>query len=107
MGAACRRLGHGTSIDTRLVQDALAMAYPHHRPPEGLVFHSDRGVQYASGDFRDSLQKGRLVPSMSCKGNCYDNGAMEAFGSIAQFYDTRRLHSSIGYLSPADFEATF
>ena len=119
-------------IDTPLVQDALAMACTHRRPPEGLVFHSDRGVQYASGDFRASLQNARLVPSMSRKGNCYDNAAMEAFWStlkhelvyrtgflnhaearleifdyIARFYNTRRLHSSIGYLSPADFEATF
>ena len=122
----------GPSIDTRLVQDALAMACTHRRPPEGLVFHSDRGVQYASGDFRASLQKARLVPSMSRKGNCYDNASMEAFwstlkhervyrtdflthdeaslqifDSIARFHNTRRLHSSIGYLSPADFEATF
>ena len=122
----------GPSMDTRLVQDALDMACTHRRPPEGLVFHSDRGVQYASGDFRESLQKARLVPSMSRKGNCYDNASMEAFWStlkhelvyrtdflthdeaslqifeyIAQFYNTRRLHSSIGYLSPADFEATF
>ncbi len=65
----------GPSIDTRLVQDALAMACTHRRPPEGLVFHSDRGVQYASGDFRASLQKARLVPSMSRKGNCCDNAA--------------------------------
>ena len=89
----------------------------------GLVFNSDGGARYASGDFRESLQKARLVPSMSRKGHCYDNASMEAFWStlkhelvyradflthdearlqifqyIAQFYNTRRLHSSIGYL---------
>jgi transposase InsO family protein len=122
----------GPSVETRLVQDALAMACTHRRPPEDLVFQSDRGVQYTSGDFRASLQKSRLVPSMSRKRNRYDNAFMEAFwstlkhervyrtdfvthdeaslqifDSIAQFYNTRRLHCSIGYLSPADFEAKF
>jgi len=99
------------------------------RPPEGLVFYYDRGVQDVSGDFGASLQNARLVPSMSRKGNCWDNAAMEAFWStlkheffcrtdfltrdearmeifdyITRFYNTRRLHSSIGYLSPVNIE---
>ena len=117
------------SIDTQLVLDALAMARHQRRPPTGLLFHSDRGVQYASGDFRDALQAASLVPSMSRKANCYDNAAMESFwatlklelvyrtrflthadahqqifDSIARFYNTQRLHSALGYLSPAQFE---
>lgn len=116
-------------IDTALVMAALAMALTHRKPPQGLVFHSDRGVQYASADFRAALASARLVPSMSRKGNCYDNAVMEAFWStlkleliyrqqfadsaqlrpalfdyIEVFYNRQRLHSALGYRSPADFE---
>src|ERR1035438_6195992 len=66
-------------IDTALVLAALSMACLHRQPPAKLLFHSDRGVQYASGDFRHALKEGRFVPSMSRKGNCYDNAAMESF----------------------------
>ena len=116
-------------IDTALVRAALDMALTHRQPPEGLVFHSDRGVQYASADYRAALASARLVPSMSRKGNCYDNAAMEAFWStlkleliyrrefadsaqlrpelfdyIEVFYNRQRLHSALGYHSPANFE---
>jgi transposase InsO family protein len=120
------------SVDTQLVLDALAMALTQQRTPKGLIFHSDRGVQYAAGDFRSALKDADLVPSMSRKGNCYDNAAMESFWStlklelvyrtrflthadarqqlfeyIAGFYNTQRIHSSIGHLSPVQFEQKF
>ena len=116
-------------INTALVLRALSMALTHRQPPAGLVFHSDRGVQYASGDYRRALTAARLVASMSRKGNCYDNAAMEAFWStlkleliyrrafdgvgqvrqalfdyIEVFYNRQRLHSSLGYRTPAQFE---
>ena len=68
-------------IDTSLVLKALDMALLHRRPPANLLFHSDRGVQYASGDFRQALSQANLVASMSRKGNCYDNAFMESFWS--------------------------
>jgi putative transposase len=119
-------------IDTELVLAAWDMALTHRRPPAGLVFHSDRGVQYASAPYRGALQAAQAVASMSRKGNCYDNAAMEAFWStlkmeliyrreeefatpaearaalfhyIEIFYNRQRLHSSLGYQSPAEFEA--
>ena len=117
-------------IDTALVAAALSMALLHRQPPAKLLFHSDRGVQYASGDFRHALQAAKLVPSMSRKGNCYDNATMESFWStlklelvyrtrfdsrtqartqifdfIECFYNPMRLHSALNFLSPVDFEA--
>lgn len=117
-------------INTALVMMALSMALVHRQPPKGLVFHSDRGVQYASGEFRRALEKARLVASMSRRANCYDNATMEAFWStlkleliyrrqfenaaqvrqaifdyIEVFYNRQRLHSALGYQTPADFEA--
>ena len=116
-------------IDTVLVLKALAMALLHRSPPANLLFHSDRGVQYASGDYRLALSQAGLVASMSRKGNCYDNAAMESFWStlkleliyreplatraqarraifdyIETFYNRERLHSALGYNSPVDFE---
>ena len=117
-------------LDTALVAAALSMALLHRQPPAKLLFHSDRGVQYASGDFRHALQAAKLVPSMSRKGNCYDNATMESFWStlklelvyrtrfdsrtqarsqifdfIECFYNPKRLHSALNFLSPVDFEA--
>jgi hypothetical protein len=116
-------------IDTTLVLAALNMALLHRQPPAGLLFHSDRGVQYASGEFRQTLQAAQLVPSMSRKANCYDNATMESFWStlkleliyrrdfatranahteifdyIEAFYNRQRSHSALNYLSPVDFE---
>jgi transposase InsO family protein len=116
-------------IDTTLILNALSMALLHRQPPANLLFHSDRGVQYASGDYRRALAQAGLVASMSRKGNCYDNAAMESFWStlklelvyrrvfinrsqaqneifdyIETFYNRRRTHSALGYRSPVDFE---
>ena len=116
-------------IDTTLVLKALAMALLHRNPPAKLLLHSDRGVQYASADYRAALSRAGLVPSMSRKGNCYDNAAMESFWStlklelvyrwefasrtearteifdyIESFYNRQRIHSALGYHSPVDFE---
>jgi len=116
-------------IDTTLVLSALSMALTHRQPPAGLIFHSDRGVQYASADYRRTLAAAGLVPSMSRKANCYDNAAMEAFWStlkleliyrrefrdlgqlrpalfdyVEVFYNRQRRHSALDYQAPADFE---
>jgi transposase InsO family protein len=116
-------------INTALVMMALNMALIHRQPSQGLLFHSDRGVQYASAEYRQALESAELVASMSRKGNCYDNAAMEAFWStlkleliyrrqfedlaqvrqalfdyIEVFYNRKRLHSALGYRAPTDFE---
>jgi transposase InsO family protein len=116
-------------IDTLLVLKALAMALLHRSPPANLLFHSDRGVQYASGDYRQALDRAGLIPSMSRRANCYDNATMESFWStlklelvyrstfntraqartlifdyIETFYNRQRAHSALGYYSPVDFE---
>lgn len=124
VGWAC-----GQRIDTELVLAAWNMASRHREPPAGLVFHSDRGVQYASVQYRSALALAQAVASMSRKANCYDNAVMEAFWStlkleliyrqdfatcqhartalfeyIEVFYNRQRLHSALGYRSPAAFE---
>lgn len=114
--------------------DALQMAQLHRRPDEGLIHHSDRGVQYACEDYQIQLEKHGITCSMSRVGNCYDNAVMESFwGSYKQeelyqqpngrfasfkeakaksfkyieiFYNRKRRHSSIGYQSPEQFEAS-
>jgi len=116
-------------IDTALVLNALGMALLHRNVPANLLFHSDRGVQYASGDYRAALARAGLLASMSRKGNCYDNAFIESFWStlklelvyrrefatrqqarsnifeyIETFYNRQRTHSALGYLSPIDFE---
>jgi putative transposase len=116
-------------IDTSLVLKALDMALLHRAPPAQRLFHSDRGVQYASADFRQALSQASLLASMSRKGNCYDNAFMESFWStlklelvyrglfqtraqartqifdyIEVFYNRQRAHSALDYHSPVDFE---
>jgi transposase InsO family protein len=108
---------------------ALERALAQRRYPRGVIHHSDQGVQYASLEYRKVLKRCGLVASMSRKGNCYDNAAMEAFWStlkrealegsaqwspdqvrrvtfeyIEAIYNRSRLHSSLGYQSPVDFE---
>jgi transposase InsO family protein len=117
-------------IDTKLILAAWGMATTQRQPSAGLVFHSDRGVQYASQDYRQTLENAQAIASMSRKGNCYDNASMESFWStlkqeliyrrefktrhearqaifdfIEVFYNRQRLHSSLGYCSPLDFES--
>jgi transposase InsO family protein len=116
-------------IDTALVLQALAMARLHRQPPAKLLCHSDRGVQYAAANYRHALAQAGLVASMSRRGNCYDNATMESFWStlkweliyrrkfathqeartaifdyIECFYNPKRLHSALNFLSPVDFE---
>lgn len=103
-----------------LVCSALQLAIQVRCPPRGLVIHSDRGVQYASTQYQNLLARHGLVCSMSRKGNCWDNAVMErvwhrdyanhteAIRDITQyivvFYNGVRLHSTLGYLSPIQFE---
>lgn len=116
-------------IDTELVLKTLAMALLHRCPPAKLLLHTDRGVQYASGDYRQALSDAGLVPSMSRRANCYDNATMESFWAtlklelvyrcrfdtraqarreifdyIETFYNRQRAHSALNYYSPVDFE---
>jgi transposase InsO family protein len=116
-------------IDTALVLAAWNSAVGRCSPPPGLLFHSDRGVQYASREYRQTLTAAQAVASMSRQGNCYDNAAMESFWStlklelvyrttfatrsqarqaifnyIESFYNRQRLHSALGYQTPVTFE---
>ena len=111
-----------------LVLAALRSAIAWRQPPAGLIHHSDRGGQYAGGEYRRVLARARMLQSMNRADNCYDNAFMEScFGTIKRelemeayeseaearkelaeyirYYDTRRRHSSLGYLTPAEFEA--
>jgi putative transposase len=119
-------------LRVELVSDALLMALANRRPAPGLLHHSDRGVQYASEDYQRLLEESGIQCSMSRSGDCYDNAVTESFFSgvktelvnqqqyatrqearlslfewIETFYNRRRLHSSLGYLSPEAFEARF
>jgi transposase InsO family protein len=117
------------TFQTELPLAALHLALGRRQPPRGLVHHSDRGVQYASGDYQRVLAAHGLVPSMSRRGDCWDNAVVESFFStlkheldattwanepaaahaigeyIDRFYNPQRLHSTLGYQSPAAFEA--
>ena len=113
-------------LGAELACDALRMALKRRQPPPGLVHHSDRGVQYASGPYRAILARHGITQSMSRKGDCYDNAPMESFfGSLKSelvhrtsfpareaarravfeyleaFYNRRRRHSALGFLTPA------
>ena len=110
------------TLETSVATDALAMAVRQRQPPPGLFHHSDRGVQYASAAYRHQLAAAGMRASMSRKGNCYDNAAIESFWSILKnelvhrthfatreaarraifdyievFYNRTRIHSALGY----------
>ncbi len=83
--------------DTALVLQAWTMAHKHRHPPAGLLFHSDRGSQYASGDFRQALQQASAITSMSRAGNCYDSrAAMESTWSTLKWELIYRLDLTTG-----------
>lgn len=115
-------------IDASLVASAWKMAVTHRRPPAQLLHHSDRGSQYTSEAYLRLLETARCRVSMSRTGNCYDNAVMESFYAtlkgecayrqfstkaearltifeyVEVWYNRQRLHSSLGYLSPVEFE---
>jgi transposase InsO family protein len=117
------------TLEASLATDALTMALWRRRPGRGLMHHSDRGVQYASGDYQEILRAQGITCSMSRKGDCWDNAVAESFfatlewelieGSdwhtheearralfdyIEVWYNRQRRHSSLGYRSPAEYE---
>ena len=117
-------------MKAKIVTDALRMAMWRRRPEAGLIVHSDRGSQYASRAYRRLLDANGFVGSMSRKGDCWDNAVAESFFAslkkervqwrsyqtrgeaqqdildyIVMFYNSRRLHSTLGYSSPHDFES--
>lgn len=123
----------GRRMQTDLVLGALEDAYKAKKPAAGLLHHSDRGSQYASKEYRATLAAYGMEASMSRTGNCYDNASMESFHSILKkeliycrptfktaaqayqaifryiefFYNRKRIHGSLGYISPARFAARF
>lgn len=129
--ASRRVVGHAMQerMTSSLVTRALSIALVRRRPDKGLLVHSDRGRQYASYEYQRLLARHGIRCSMSRRGDCYDNAAMESFFStlkkellhhdqyrtrkqakraifeyIECFYNNERLHSALGYVSPADYE---
>jgi len=117
------------SLRATIATDALEMAIAARNPAPGLIHHSDRGVQYACGDYQKVIRRAGMRPSMSRKGDCWDNSVAESFFStlkkemiyhikfetreearrdifefIEVFYNRRRMHSYLGYMSPVEFE---
>lgn len=118
-----------SSLGHEMVVTALKRAIRRRRPGKGVIFHSDRGVQYACGDFRKELAKHEFIQSMSRKGNCWDNAVAESFFAIMKtelvyheryvghqdtlhsifeyievFYNRKRRHSTLEYLCPSEYE---
>lgn len=120
------------TMTAKLVCDAFQMAVDQRQPKPGLIHHSDRGSQYTSHAFQQLIDQNKAIPSMSGKGNCLDNAASESlFGTLKTecvpengyvdrttgrtdifrylegFYNRKRLHSSLDYCSPDEFEAQY
>jgi putative transposase len=120
------------TMTKELVITALKMAYKRQKPGKGLLHHSDRGVQYASTEYQKLLKKYKMIGSMSRKGNCYDNACIESFHGIIKrelvyqtkyktrqeakesifeyiefFYNSKRIHSTLGYFTPNEFEKMY
>ena len=115
-------------MKVQLTLDALAMAYWRRKPEPGLIHHSDRGIQYACDQYQRQLELFKMIPSMSRKGDCWDNSPTERFFRSLKyehllscmlptreaakretleyitFYNAYRLHSTLGYKSPMEFE---
>jgi transposase InsO family protein len=121
----------GSSLETSLVLRALDSAMKKVGPDAEIIFHSDRGSQYASRAYRNFMKKNNITPSMSRRGNCYDNAYVESWFSslkkewiyrnsysteaelkalvfeyIEVWYNKKRKHSSLGYLSPEEYKLT-
>lgn len=117
------------TLHTEIALEALTMAIKRQQPAAGLIHHSDRGIQYAAEAYRSMLAQSGMTPSMSRRGDCLDNAPMESFfhtlktervhhrryatraqarndlfGYIEGFYNSHRLHSALGYISPAEME---
>ena len=122
----------GTTLERSLVLNAWEMAKQNRQPQSGLLFHSDRGSQYASNDCKAVLKEAEATQSMSRKGNCWDNAPSESFFAtikreliyrhryatqsearlsifawIEGWYNRKRRHSTLGYLSPEAFERQY
>ena len=119
-------------LQSEIVTDVPQQAVCRRSPPQGLIHHSDRGVQYTSVNFQKLLKENQIICSMSATGNCYDNAVAESFFNslktecvytnsyvtraqarqsifeyIEIFYNNDRLHSTIGYLRPNEFENNY
>ena len=121
-----------SSLSRHVLLNAFNQASVRRNNPEGILFHSDQGVQYASEDFRERLANNLAIQSMSRRGNCWDNAVSESFfctlkrelmlnrkfsskeearnalfDYVEVFYNRKRKHSSLGYLPPSEFEGRF
>jgi len=116
-------------MDVKLVNVAFYMALFNRKMPKKVLFHTDRGSQYCSNDFQDELEKHKFIQSLSRRGNCWDNACIESFFKslkyeylyplglksipetrdlifeyIEVFYNRKRLHTTLGYMSPEEYE---
>ncbi len=126
----------GWAMDKNMTKDlvisALKIAYKRQKSGKGVVHHSDRGVQYASYEYQNLLKQYNMTGSMSRKGNCYDNACIESFHGILKrelvyqtkyktreeakkslfeyiefFYNSKRIHPTLGYYTPNEFEQMY
>lgn len=125
-------LSMGSYVNTNLVIRSLEQAICHRRRPKGIILHSDRGTQYTSDEYKQFTQKHGFIISMSAQGNCYDNAVIESFFHtlktelifsytflsrqtamesifeyVEVFYNRQRIHSTLNFLSPYEFEKQF